>query len=50
MRPAGLHAAHQRQRLLDAVFEQFGGRDLAGVVALAQRQLALEEERFERVG
>ena len=45
--PADL--AQQRERLLDAVFEQLGRGDLAGVVALAERQLPRLEERLEAI-
>jgi hypothetical protein len=38
--PQRAHLAQQRERLLHAVFEQLGARDVAGVVALAQRQRA----------
>ncbi len=37
-RPQRTHIGQQGQRLLHTVFEQFGTGDLAGVVALAQRQ------------
>ena len=47
--PERAHIAQQRQRLLHAVFEQLGARDLARVVALAERQVAGGEEGFQRV-
>ena len=37
------------ERLLDAVLEQLGGRDLARVVALPERQVAAREQRLEPI-
>ena len=48
--PQRAHLAHQRQRLRHAVFQQFGRRNLAGVVLLAQRQVAAAEEGLQLVG
>ena len=47
--PLAAHALQQGDRLLDAILEQLGGRDLARIVALAERQVALEKERLERI-
>ena len=47
--PQRAHLAQQGDGLLHAVFQQFCARNLAGIVALAQRQLPLGEEGFQRV-
>ena len=47
--PQRAHLAQQAQRLLHAVFQQLGTGDVAGVVVLAQRQVAALEEGLQRI-
>ena len=48
--PARADFTQQRQRVLHAVFQQFGAGNLVGVVAAAKRQVAAREERLKLVG
>ena len=47
--PQRTHLGHQTQSLLHAVFQQLGARDIARIVALAQRQVGMLEEAFQFV-